>query len=133
MPFRHARPSPLIAIALAATAIISACGIGDRVDFVTDVRPILSSSCLKCHGGVKQAGGISLLFREDALTPGESGRTAIVPGDADGSELMRRVGHTDPAERMPREHRCTALGGLATTPTALRLSVELAARLAASH
>jgi L-serine dehydratase len=36
------------------------------------------------------------------------------------------------AERMPREHRCTALGGLATTPTALRLSAELAARLAAS-
>lgn len=32
------------------------------------------------------------------------------------------------AERMPREHRCTALGGLATTPTALRLSAELAAR-----
>jgi L-serine dehydratase len=34
------------------------------------------------------------------------------------------------AERMPREHRCTALGGLATTPTALRLSAELAARSA---
>jgi len=36
------------------------------------------------------------------------------------------------AERMPREHRCTALGGLATTPTALRLSAELAARSAAA-
>ncbi len=36
------------------------------------------------------------------------------------------------AERMPREHRCTALGGLATTPTALRLSRELAARSAAA-
>lgn len=35
------------------------------------------------------------------------------------------------AERMPREHRCTSLGGLATTPTALRLSAELAARRAA--
>lgn len=35
------------------------------------------------------------------------------------------------AERMPREHRCTALGGLATTPTALRLSKALADRLAA--
>jgi L-serine dehydratase len=34
------------------------------------------------------------------------------------------------AEHMPREHRCTALGGLATTPTALRLSAELAARQA---
>jgi len=36
------------------------------------------------------------------------------------------------AELMPREHRCTALGGLATTPTALRLSAALAARQGAS-
>lgn len=34
------------------------------------------------------------------------------------------------SERMPREHRCTSLGGLAATPTAIRLSAELAARLA---
>ena len=36
----------------------------------------------------------------------------------------RRVSHN-----MPREHHCTTLGGLATTPTAIRLSAELAARL----
>jgi L-serine dehydratase len=30
------------------------------------------------------------------------------------------------ADAMPREHRCTALGGLATTPTALRLAGRLA-------
>jgi L-serine dehydratase len=29
------------------------------------------------------------------------------------------------AERMPREHRCTALGGLATTPTSLALQAKL--------
>jgi L-serine dehydratase len=37
------------------------------------------------------------------------------------------------AERMPREHRCTSLGGLAMTPTALRLSAHLAARKAAAE
>ncbi len=31
------------------------------------------------------------------------------------------------AERMPREHRCTALGGLATTPTSLAIEQKLAA------
>jgi L-serine dehydratase len=33
------------------------------------------------------------------------------------------------ADLMPREHRCTALGGLATTPTAVTLSAELERRL----
>ena len=31
------------------------------------------------------------------------------------------------AERMPREHRCTSLGGLAATPTSLRIERRLAA------
>jgi L-serine dehydratase len=31
------------------------------------------------------------------------------------------------AERMPREHRCTALGGLSVTPTSLALEKRLAA------
>lgn len=35
------------------------------------------------------------------------------------------------ADAMPREHRCTALGGLATTPTAIKLAGKLAERLKA--
>ena len=31
------------------------------------------------------------------------------------------------AERMPREHRCTALGGLSITPTSLAIEKRLAA------
>jgi L-serine dehydratase len=30
------------------------------------------------------------------------------------------------AERMPREHRCTSLGGLAVTPTSLEIEKRLA-------
>lgn len=38
------------------------------------------------------------------------------------------------ADAMPREHRCTSLGGLATTPTAIKLAGKLAERLRAqSH
>ena len=32
------------------------------------------------------------------------------------------------AEKMPREHRCTALGGLSVTPTSLKIEAKLAAR-----
>jgi L-serine dehydratase len=32
------------------------------------------------------------------------------------------------AEKMPREHRCTALGGLSVTPTSLKIEARLAAR-----
>jgi L-serine dehydratase len=51
-----------------------------------------------------------------------AGFNAMIPFD-EVVDAAKRV-----AELMPREHRCTALGGLATTPTALRLSAELAAR-----
>ena len=52
-----------------------------------------------------------------------AGYDAVIPFD-EVVDAARRV-----SENMPREHRCTALGGLATTPTAIRLSAELAARL----
>ena len=51
----------------------------------------------------------------------------LIPFD-ETVDAARRV-----AERMPREHRCTALGGLATTPTGIRLSEELQRRLAATR
>ena len=53
-----------------------------------------------------------------------AGYNAMIPFD-EVVDAAARV-----ADRMPREHRCTALGGLATTPTALRLSAELARRSA---
>jgi hypothetical protein len=74
------------------------------VDFNADVRPILNENCLVCHGGVRQSSEFSLLFEEDALAPNESGKPAIVRGKADSSEMIRRLLHTDPEERMPYEH-----------------------------
>ena len=77
---------------------------GKQVDFNHEVRPILNGKCIACHGGVKQAGGFGVLFREDALGKGKSGRIGIVPGDPDASEVIRRITHPDRAQRMPR-HR----------------------------
>ena len=76
----------------------------EPVRFNRDVRPIINDQCIACHGGVKQSGGFSLLFQEEAMEPGESGLLAIVPGDPEESELIRRIEHTDPDERMPLDH-----------------------------
>ncbi|GAB3702014.1 hypothetical protein GCM10027592_30940 [Spirosoma flavus] len=75
----------------------------ERVDFNTQVKPILNKNCIACHGGVKKASGFSVLFRHEALAPAKSGKPAIIPGDADASEMIRRLTLTDHEERMPLE------------------------------
>ena len=75
------------------------------VDFARDVRPILNAHCTACHGGVKEAGEVSFIYRDKALGKGESGKPIIVPGDPDASEMMARILSTDPDEIMPKpEH-----------------------------
>jgi hypothetical protein len=77
-------------------------GCGEKeIDFSADVKPILNKHCISCHGGVKRNGGFSLLFRTEALDTTESGKPAILPGDAEHSEMIRRLSATDPEERMP--------------------------------
>ncbi|MEZ4824951.1 MAG: DUF1549 domain-containing protein [Bacteroidia bacterium] len=75
----------------------------NRVDFNTEIRPILNAKCMRCHGGVKRQGELSLLFRSEALKGGESGNPAIVPGSPEKSEMIARIRNHDPEERMPLE------------------------------
>ncbi|MEX2639343.1 MAG: DUF1549 domain-containing protein, partial [Balneolales bacterium] len=74
-----------------------------QVEFATDIKPIFNESCIVCHGGVKQLGEFSLLFPEEAYSPNESGKRAIVPGSTAQSEMIRRIRHHDPEVRMPLE------------------------------
>lgn len=78
------------------------------VEYNADIRPIFNNNCIACHGGVKQSGGFSVLFEEEAFRPTESGKLAIIPGEPEQSELIRRVKHSDPEERMPAEHDALA-------------------------
>ncbi len=73
-----------------------------KVDYNTEVKPLLNKKCLACHGGVKQSGHFSLLTRQEALQPAESGKSAIVPGKPGRSEFIRRLTCGDPEERMPK-------------------------------
>lgn len=88
------------AILLAGILTIG-CGKRKPVDYSTEVKPILNKHCISCHGGVKQNGGFSVLFREEALGNTKSGHPAIIPGDAKRSEFIRRLHSKDPKERMP--------------------------------
>lgn len=77
------------------------CCKEEKVDFSTQVKPILNKRCISCHGGVKQNGGFSVLFRQEALDTVESGNYAIIPGDPDHSEMIRRINSRDAELRMP--------------------------------
>ena len=72
-----------------------------KIDYNTEVKPILNKKCITCHGGVRKKAGFSLLFREEAIDKTESGKAAIIPGDPDHSEFMRRLTSKNPEERMP--------------------------------
>ncbi|WP_422083554.1 PSD1 and planctomycete cytochrome C domain-containing protein [Ulvibacterium sp.] len=93
-----------IGMALVALALLwSSFKPTEKVDFSTQVKPILNNKCITCHGGVKKNGGFSLLFEEEAFAITESGKPAIIPGDASGSEFIKRLKEEDPELRMPYE------------------------------
>jgi hypothetical protein len=75
-----------------------------HIDFNTQVKPIFNKKCITCHGGVRRKAGFSLLFRSEALMKNESGKPAIIPGDPEHSEMIRRLTLKDPEERMPYKH-----------------------------
>ncbi len=62
--------------------------------FKREVRTVLKGRCLKCHGGDRIEGSLSLATREKLLAGGDSGN-AIEPGDSAASLLMRLVTHQD--------------------------------------
>lgn len=72
-----------------------------RVEFNRDIRPILNKNCTACHGGVRQQGGVSFVYREEAMAKGKSGRATIVPGHPERSELISRITSDDEEFRMP--------------------------------
>ncbi|MEQ6121764.1 DUF1553 domain-containing protein [Reichenbachiella sp. MALMAid0571] len=75
----------------------------EKVDFNTQVRPILNKNCISCHGGVKQSGGFGLIFRENALGETKNGKIGIVPGHPEKSEMIARITHENEEMRMPLE------------------------------
>jgi mono/diheme cytochrome c family protein len=97
---------PFLRLMLLGTLLVSAAG-GARadapVDFNRDVRPILAGKCFTCHGPDEESRkvGLRLDGREFAVKLLKSKATAVVPGKADASELIRRVITEDEDDLMP--------------------------------
>lgn len=92
------------ALLIASGSFVVATGVSaaeSTVDFAQDIRPLFNAKCTSCHGGVKRAGGLSFLLREGTMAKGKSGAVAVIPGDAWGSEMFRRVTSKDVEDRMP--------------------------------
>ena len=65
-------------------------------DFARDIAPLLTKSCVECHGQAKAKGGLRLDTRDGVLS-------AVVAGDVARSGLHERLVSTEEDERMPHE------------------------------
>jgi len=97
----------LLAVALCcptATAV-------EPVSFNRDIRPIMSDTCLHCHGNDAKTreAGMRLDVRDAALRETAGGVIPIVPGDPDASEIIRRIFDED--DPMPPESAHKPLTG----------------------
>lgn len=83
-------------LALAASRLIA-------VDFNQEVRPILAQHCFACHGMDEHSrkAKLRLDLPETAHGKGKSGEFAIVAGQPDKSEVVRRIFSHDADELMP--------------------------------
>ncbi len=94
----------IIIILLVAISIFTFTTSHQQIDYNTQIKPIFNKKCISCHGGVRQQANFSLLFRDWALRKNKSGKYAIIPGDPNHSEMIRRITSNDPEDRMPYHH-----------------------------
>ncbi len=79
MNHRLPLPALLILASMGAT-------LAQQVDFKEEVKPILETACLSCHGRDKPKGGLSIHTREATLAGGDSG-ASVIPGKPEDSLL----------------------------------------------
>jgi len=75
----------------------------DRIDFATQVRPLLSDRCFRCHGpdAAKRKAELRLDVRDGVFKDLGDGWAVVRPGDPDRSELVRRTSSFLDDEMMP--------------------------------
>ena len=79
---------------------------GEYDFFEKKIRPLLYKHCYKCHSAEaeKLKGGLLLDSRQGWAIGGDSG-PAIVPGDVEGSLLLRAVSYEDGDLQMPPKYK----------------------------
>ena len=74
----------------------------DQIDFVRDIRPILSDACYHCHGPDEETREADLrLDTEEGLFQTDGDVVIVSPNRPEASELIRRIVTTGVDERMP--------------------------------
>ncbi len=95
--------------AIAIFCLLTICRAGfaqtfddQAISFNRDIRPLLSDKCFQCHGPDEDAREADLRFDLKANAFADlGGYQAIVPGNADASEMIVRILDPDPDLRMP--------------------------------
>lgn len=74
----------------------------ETLDFNRDVQPILAGHCLECHGpdSATRKGKLRM-DRGYGIKEDRGGYRIVTPGKPAASELIARITHADPEERMP--------------------------------
>ncbi|HXT41061.1 MAG TPA: DUF1549 domain-containing protein, partial [Candidatus Angelobacter sp.] len=96
-----------IYLALGASGLSPARGDDGSISggdfFEKRIRPLLADRCYKCHSAQseKLKGGLWLDTKEGMLKGGESGKPAVVPGDAEKSLLIEAVRYLNEDLKMP--------------------------------
>lgn len=73
-----------------------------KIDYVSQIKPILVKNCVSCHGSEKQKGGLRLDFGDPILKGGNSG-AILVPGKSKESKIIHAISGKDSESRMPPE------------------------------
>ena len=74
----------------------------EEIEFNRDIRPLLTDRCFSCHGPDERARKAKLrLDTFEGATKDLGGYAAIIPGDAENSELVVRAIHKSSDEIMP--------------------------------
>lgn len=72
-----------------------------KVSFTRDIAPIMESRCLECHDGPDADGAYDVRTVASLLAAGEEHGPGVIPGDADGSPVVKFIrGELRP--RMPK-------------------------------
>lgn len=103
-------PVKLVILALLAPPIVT--GLGATPDYLKEVKPLLEHKCYACHGALKQSANLRLDTAVNIRNGGRNG-PSIVPGEAAGSLLIRRVRDPDESKRMPREGKALTAAEIA--------------------
>ncbi len=82
------------------TLLAPAAPAAGRVDYLREIKPLLTKHCVSCHGPQKQRSGLRLDSAAGALKGGNAG-PAVVPGHSDQSRLIQAVSGTADVAAMP--------------------------------